>query len=313
MDIRKVDLNLLVVLDTLLRLQSASRAAAVLNLSQPAISSALRKLRLLFGDPLFVRSAHGLHPTPRALRLVQPLHEVLDRIRTDILEPRTAFVAKTASRRFTLALTDVGELVLLPRLLTRIRSTAPAVSVHSVSLAPAALEDALRTGAVDVAIGYFPAAGSSLIHEQRLFSHSFVCVMRFGHPLARVRMTVRQFLDAEHVLVEPQGKSHEVFERSLSERGLSRRVVATVSHHLALPMILGDSDLIATVPFAVGRALRRTARIKMAEPPIGAPEAEVKQIWHARFENDPANRWLRTIVVDLFGNREKRRRGNSRR
>jgi DNA-binding transcriptional LysR family regulator len=311
MDIRNVDLNLLVILDTLLRVQSASRAADVLNMSQPAISSALKKLRLLLGDPLFARSAHGLQPTPRARQMTVPLQQILDHIRTDILQPPDNFVPKTAARCFKLSLTDVGELVLLPRLLARLRAAAPGVTVHSMSLPVPMLEDALRTGAVDVAVGYFPAQASALIHEQHLFSHSFVCLMRAGHPLSDSPMTLEQFINAEHVLVESRGRSHEIFDNELRDKAIARKVVVTVSHHLALPAILARSDLIAAVPFAIGRELGRGARLKIVEPPIHTSTAEVKQIWHARFENDHGNRWLREMLRDLFG--EGRGGGNARR
>ena len=301
MDIRNVDLNLLVILDTLLRVQNASRAAEVLNLSQPAISSALKKLRLLLGDPLFARSPHGLQPTPRARQLTGPLQQILDHIRIDILQPPDAFTPKTAARCFRLSLTDVGELVLLPRLLTRLRAAAPGVSLHSVTLPVPMLDDALRTGAVDVAVGFFQTGSSALIHEQYLFSHTFICLMRAGHPLAQEPLTLERFVDAEHVVVEPRGRSHEIFENALHEQGISRKVVMLVGHHLALPAILVRSDLIATVPFAIGRALGRGARLKLIETPVRTAAAAVKQIWHARFENDHGNRWLRETISGLFG------------
>jgi DNA-binding transcriptional LysR family regulator len=181
MDIRKIDLNLLVVLDALLRLQNVSRAAEALGMSQPALSYALKRLRPLLDDPLFVRSARGMQPTPRAQQLAEPLRAVLDMVQRDVLQqPR--FDPATTERSVTFNMADVGELVFLPRLLAHLKVAAPGIDVRTVSTPPSLLEDALRSGAVDLAVGYFPGMDGAAIYQQRLFSHSFVCLVRKDHP-----------------------------------------------------------------------------------------------------------------------------------
>jgi len=299
MDITKIDLNLLVVFDMLLRKQSVSRAAEALNMSQPATSSALNRLRTMFNDPLFIRATRGVQPTPRAQELAEPLQFVLDRIKNDMLQQSSSDPA-SAKRRFVFNMVDVGELVFLPRLLKHLRAAAPDADCVTVSTPPDQLEAALQAGDIDLVVGYFPNFQSASVYQQRLFSHTFVCVMRKDHPVVGEQITRKQFLDAHHAVVHPEGKSHELFERALAERGLERRVVVRLPHYLAIPVIVAESDLIATVPYAVGQIFARMANIRLSRPPFDVPKPDVKQFWHARFHNDPANRWLREMVSSLF-------------
>ncbi|APV52585.1 hypothetical protein BWI17_21045 [Betaproteobacteria bacterium GR16-43] len=295
----RLDLNLLVVFDMLLRKQSVSRAAEALNMSQPAASAALNRLRATFEDPLFIRSSRGIQPTPRALQLAEPLQSVLDRIKNDMLQ-QSKFDPASAKRRFVFNMVDVGELVFLPRLLKHFRASAPNADIVTVSTPPDQLEAALQVGDVDLAVGYFRGFQSASLYQQRLFRHAFVCAMRKDHPVVGENITRKQFLDAHHAVIHPEGKSHELFERALAESALARRVVLRLPHYLAIPMILAESDLIVTVPYAVGQSFAKMGNIKISRVPFDVPSAEVKQFWHARFQNDPANRWLRETVFSLF-------------
>jgi DNA-binding transcriptional LysR family regulator len=306
-DIRKADLNLLVVLDALLRLRNVSRAAEALDMSQPAVSFALRKLRALFADPLFIRAARGLRPTPRAEGLALPLQEVLDRVRTGVLTP-PRFDPAATQRTFTFNMADVGELVFLPATRSRLASVAPGANIRTVSTPPAELEEAMRSGAVDLAVGYFPGLRGAAIYQQRLFSHSFVCIVSRNHPRIRGQITKKQFLEEKHAVVQQEGKSHELFEQALAEQGLSRRIALSVPHFLAIPLIIAESDLVVTVPYAVARSFGRMTELTLLRPPIQVPQAEVKQHWHARFHHDEANRWIRGVVASLFGETPRRER-----
>jgi DNA-binding transcriptional LysR family regulator len=302
MDIRAVDLNLLVVLDALLRLRNVSRAAEALDLSQPAVSFALGKLRALFGDPLFVRAARGMRPTPRAESLATALQEILDRVKNEVFAaPR--FEPSIARRTFVFNMADVGELVFLPALRAHLQKLAPGADIRTVSKPPADMEEALRSGEVDLAVGYYPHLQGAAVYQQRLFSHGFTCVVRKHHPRIGRRLTLRQFLDESHVVVQQEGKSHEVFEQALADQGLSRRTALSLPHFLAVPLIIAESDLIATVPYAVAKGFARMAGLKLLRPPIRVPEADVKQHWHSRYHNDETNKWIRGVVSGLFGER----------
>ncbi len=305
MDIRDVDLNLLVVFDALLRTHSVTRAAAELGMSQPATSFALNRLRATLGDPLFVRTSRGIHPTPHAEHLAEPLTEILDSIRGRLLQQPT-FTPQEAERTITLNMPDIGELVFLPTILKRLAVLAPKVSLQTINLPDAEIEPALRSGQVDLALGLFPQLQSAALYQQRLFTHSFVCVVRRDHPRIGDRMTRRQFIDSDHAVVAG-GHADEALEAELRDQGLVRRVVLRVEHFLALPTILSETDLIFTVPYAIGAGLAKLADIKLVAPPFRAKPRVVRQHWHSRFHNDPANRWMRGVVADLFLEKRKRK------
>jgi DNA-binding transcriptional LysR family regulator len=282
-DIRKVDLNLLVVFDVLLRLQSVTRAAEELGMSQPAMSLALNKLRSTFADPLFVRGSRGLSPTPRAEQLAVPVRQVLDQIRNDVLR-QPNFDPATTVRTFSFNMADVGELVFLPRLYSHLRAVAPRANIRIVSTPPAQLAEAMQSGEVDLAVGYFPHLQGAAMYQQRLFSHSFVCIVRKNHPIFGSQITRKQFLEAHHVVVDQEGKSHELFEATLAAQGL----------------VVAESDLIVTVPYAIAASFAKMTNLKMLRPPIQVGQPEVKQHWHARFHHDQVNGWIRSVVAELF-------------
>lgn len=299
MDITKLDLNLLVIFETMLRLQNVSRAAEAMGMSQPALSFALNKLRTLFGDPLFIRGSRGMQPTPRAQQLCGTLHSVLDLIRIDLLQ-KPVFDPKTAQRTFTFNMSDIGEMIFLPTVLKRLSAAAPGVSIKTVSTPHRLLEDALQSGDVDLIMGYYPGLAGAAIYQQRLCTRDFVCIMRKDHPGIGDRMSLKQFLQAGHVVVQPAGRSHEQFETELEQQGLTRKIVLSVAHYIALPTIIAESDLIATVPHAVGSNFAKLANIKVLRPPMNVPTVELMQYWHARFHHDPANIWIRNVIADLY-------------
>jgi DNA-binding transcriptional LysR family regulator len=275
-------------------------------MSQPSVSFALAKLRTLFEDPLFIRAARGIRPTPRAEALALPLQEVLDRVKTGLLAP-PRFDPATTQRSFAFNMADVGEMVFLPAIRARLASVAPGANIRSVSTPPDQLEEAMRSGEVDLAVGYFPGLQGAAIYQQRLFSHSFVCIVRKDHPRIGSQITKKQFLAEHHAVVQQEGKSHELFEQALEEQGLTRRIALSVPHFLAIPLIIAESDLIVTVPYAVAKGFARMTDLKLLRPPTRVPRADIKQHWHARFHHDETNKWIRGIVASLFVEAPRRR------
>lgn len=302
MDIKDVDLNLLVVLDALLRNRSVSGAARTLKMSQPATSFALARLRKTFGEPLFVRTSRGIHPTPYAESLMAPLEHILDRIRCDLLRQQS-FDPATEQRSVTFNMQDIGELVFLPRIIERLSRIAPGLQLRTVNLPTALLEPALRSGDVDIALGHFPDLTGAALFQQRLFAHSFVCIVRADHPTIEHQMTRRQFLDGRHAVVHPAGQVNDSLEAELQAQGLTREVAVRIEHYLAVPTILSKSNLIFTVPYAIGQELAKLADIKLVKPPFKANPRIIRQHWHARFQHDGANKWLRAVVAELFMDR----------
>jgi DNA-binding transcriptional LysR family regulator len=298
MDIKDIDLNLLKAFDALLRMRHVTKAGTAVGLSQPAMSFALAKLRTLFGDPLFVRTSQGMEPTSRAAELAEPVRRMLELVRSEIL-PQPEFIPADTDRIFALNLSDVGEMVFLPRLLKRFDTSAPSARVKVVAVAAGQLEIALGAGDVDLAIGYFPNIKSANIHRRSLYRHSFVCIMRADHPQIGDSLSLEQFAAAPHLVVQPEGRSQEVFEAALVKHGIQRRIRFNLQRFTGVPNLIAESEMIAAVPLAVGRRFARLYNIKALPLPFEVPEYDLCQYWHARFHHDPANRWLRQLMPEL--------------
>jgi DNA-binding transcriptional LysR family regulator len=280
--------------------RNVSRAAERLGVSQPRVSTALGRLREYFNDPLFVRTSRGMEPTPRALALVPSARDALSRIERGLLDTQHFDPATTADT-FSIALSDVGEIVFLPRLLQAFAIAAPRANLRSVSLSHGDVERGLESGDVDLAVGYFPDLGGNNFFQQRLFSHRFICLMRRDHPFSRAPLTLDQFLECGHAVVRAEGRSQEILENYLDKQRIRRRAVLETPHFMSLPFILSRTDLIATVPHAIGFAyVAEHASITLAEPPLPLPRFDLRQHWHRKFHNDPRTTWLRGVVASLF-------------
>jgi DNA-binding transcriptional LysR family regulator len=298
---RNFDLNLLLVLDGVLREGTLSNAAKALNVSQPTISSSLAKLREILQDELFVRSGNGMQPTPRALALREPIQRVLAAVKEEILDTGR-FDPATEIRPYTVATSDIGEAVILPRVVARLAQNAPGVDLRSTVVGPRHLEDALEAGEVDLAVGYFPDLARPTTMQQTLFTHGFVCLARTGHPLIENGLTLEAFLDAHHVVVTLEGSSQELFEDALAKRGLERRCALRIPHVMSAPFVVAGTDLIVTVPRAVAEFFSGLVDLQVFDPPIDVPEFAVKQYWHRRFHHDARLTWLRSMISEFYQN-----------
>jgi DNA-binding transcriptional LysR family regulator len=298
--VAELDLNLLRVLVAMDEKRSVSAAAIQLQRSQPSVSSALGKLRIFFADPLFVRSGNTMQPTPRVTEIMGPVREVLSRIGMEIVAvPR--FEPARCDQPIVLALSDVGEVVFLPAILKRLREVAPATSLCSVSLPAEDVARRLEAGTIDLALGYFPNLKRHNFFQQTLFSDSFTCLIRSGHPVKSTRLSQKQFLQLDHAVVRAESRSEEVIERFLTRRRIQRRIVLTTPHFASVPPIVEQSDLVVTVPVPLARYFSTvSARIRVVRPPFDPPRIDLKQIWHRKFHHDPRNRWLRSLMCDLF-------------
>lgn len=298
------DLNLLRVAIAIGEEGSVSRAARRLGVSQPAASAALARLRRAVGDPLFIKTAQGMEATPRALALVDSAREILSRIEGEILAA-TDFDPASTRETFSLALSDIGEMVFLPRILDYFTSHAPHATLCSVTAPAAQVEADLESGAIDLAIGYFPDLQKNNFYQQRLFTHRFACLLRADHPLAGEPLTLERFLSLGHAVVHAEGRSQELFERYLEKAGITRRIMLRTPHFMSIPMIIARSDLVATVPHALGLYLGQTqARVKMVLPEFETPRFDLRQHWHRRFHQDPKIVWLRGVVSELFNDQQ---------
>lgn len=294
------DLNLLRVAVSVSDAGSVTAAAKNLGISQPAASSALARLRLAVGDPLFVKTSRGMEPTPRAIDFVATARELLTRVNRDLLS-KMAFDPATTRETLTFAMSDIGEMVFLPKLLDYLGKNAPHAMVRSVSTSPTQVESGLENGDIDLTIGYFPDLKKNNYFQQRLFTHYFVCLLRADHPIKGKKLSLVQFLELDHAVVLAEGRSEEIFERFLEKKRIRRKIRLRTPHFMSIPMIIARSDLVVTVPHALGVYFARSgANIKMLEPPLDIPSIELKQHWHRKFHNDPKIVWLRGVVANLF-------------
>jgi len=292
-----VDLNLLVVFQQLIRDGRVSAAANSLELSQPAVSCALNRLRKVLGDELFVRTSRGMQPTPFAEQLAVPLSEALGAIQ-ETLNQRSSFDPRTSERNFVLALADIGEVYFLPPLIGAVAAAAPGVRLNTVSNQKENLKEDMEEGKVDMAIGFLPALKTD-IFQRRLFPTRYVCLFRKGHPLEGAEFDAEAFARADHVVVN-SGKGHNtingIVERVVGHRSIKLRV----QNFLALPLILQASDLVTTVPEKIATCLTPPYELRFVPHPLDLPSLQINLFWHTKFQHEPGNRWLRTLISDRF-------------
>jgi DNA-binding transcriptional LysR family regulator len=285
-----------VALDALLAERSVSRAAVRLHLSQPATSAVLARLRELFGDPLLLRSARGMLPTPRALELFAPVKQVLDEIDA-IVQPRTAFDPGRAVHTFTLSASDYVEYALLPMLVDFLERKAPGVRLAVMPLDLQTVAKQMESGEVDLCITGLQNAPAGL-HQQPLYAERMVCVVRRRHPGVGARLTLEKFCSLEHILVSVRGSGFSArVDDALTKIGRKRHARLAVPHFLLVPEIVARSDMISALPERLARGYAKKLRI--FEPPLEIEGFTVGQIWHERNQREPAQLWLREVLFDL--------------
>lgn len=293
-----IDLNLLVVFDLLYQEQNTQRVALRLGLTQPAVSHALMRLRLLLGDELFERTSQGLQPTPRASQLHPGIADALARM-NDTLNLRDDFNPALSERTFNLNMTDIGEIVFLPRLLQHFSQAAPGISLHTARSHNNELKYEMEEGQIDLAVGLIPQLGAGF-YQQRLFVQRYVCLMRHDHPLATGEFGLKEFRSAYHAVVVAQGTGHGMVEEQLANAGIKRPVRLTLPHFTAVPYIVSSSDLVVTVTAKLAVATCDRFGLTVREHPFAFQEIPINLFWHRRFHQDPGNRWLRGLMFSMF-------------
>ena len=293
MDIRKIDLNLLVLFDVMIEQRSVTLASEALGLSQPATSAALSRLRAVFGDPLFVKTGAYMEPTPRAQQLAGPIRGVISTIRNEILQASNFDPAST-EQTFNLIMPDIAEVILMPKLLAALRTLAPHAKLKVTSMPRLAAAEALENGSADLALGYFPDLKRSGFFQQRLFKHRYVAIARRDHPQFAEGISEQDYFSAVHAVVSPQGREHGV-DLFLNAQHQKRHIGIELSHFMSLFAIIANTDYVATVPSDLAHLFESHTAIRALELPIAIPEVEIHQFWHQRVHKDEANTWLRGL------------------
>ncbi|MCA9688355.1 MAG: LysR family transcriptional regulator [Myxococcales bacterium] len=287
-----MDLNLLVVVDAVLRERSATLAAARLHLTQSAVSNALGRARAVFGDPLVVRNGRGFALTPRAEAMRPQLEELLARVRG--LLDEAARGPETTTRRFTIACTDAIGWVLLPRLLPLFEAEFPRARLRTVTLAPV-VNEGLERADIDLVIGVPPATPPGCTAEE-LFADPMVAVVRDDHPEVRRKLRLETYARLPHAELALFGEPEDRVDRALAAHGLRRRIQVTVPHIATLPHLVAGSDRVATLIQSVARPFASKLSLRLCKPPVELPPLVVSQIWHHRRDDDAHGQVLRSLV-----------------
>ncbi|MBP2293800.1 LysR family transcriptional regulator [Azospirillum rugosum] len=291
---RNLDLNLLVALDALLAERNVTRAAKRLNLSQPALSAQLARLRDLFGDPLLLPAQRGMIPTQRALDLQEPLRRALEELR-GVVAAGTSFDPIAADFAVSIAASDFVQYAILMPLAFTLSSEAPKLRFAFRALDTTTLVAQMERGEVDLAL-MTPDAAPEPLRMRVLFAERYVAIVRRDHPSVSDALDLDTFCALDHVIVSPRGGGFTgPTDAALAAHGRSRRVVLSAPGFLIVPEIIERSDMIALVPERVARD--RAARFRVLEPPVPVPGFSMAMVWHDRTTDHPAQRWLRDRLV----------------
>lgn len=299
MPLDNLTLHQLRLIDTLARTGNLSEAAEEIGLSQSAASHALARLRKELGDPLFLRTHDGMQPTVYGVQLATSVQKALEALRAG-LNKYSKFSPSDSDRTFNVIMSDVSQMLYLPKLLHRLSSEGPDITLCVHPLPSHSAHVPLESGAVDLAVGAY----SKLIvgcRQRRLYQEEYVCVVRQEHPEFRSGMTLEAFCRVKQAIVHPRGYVHEQLDRQLKKHKAPRTARLYVPHFLSLPLVITQSDLLVVMAGRVAQMYAKFLPIKVMSPPVKLSNYNVMVFWHERAHKDPANRWLRNVYFELFG------------
>lgn len=291
---QKFDMNLLVALDALLREKSVTRAATDLFLSQSAMSHSLNRLREVMGDPLLVRGPGGLILTPLAEELREPVRQTL--LSAEQVLVKGHFDPERTTHVFSLGTTDYFDSLLLPRVMERMRGEAPHARVLLRNVARERIKDGLARGSIDLAVSFVPEVAT---HAAELFSETYSCVMRAKGRRQSKSITLDQYLQAHHILISPSGAFTGLVDDTLASLQLTRNVVMSTPRYLSAAEIVARSDLLLTVQTRLARKFVEYLPVHMVALPLPVPAQPLVMQWSARTHGNPANAWLRKIIMEV--------------
>ena len=298
MHLSQVDLNLFVVLEAIYREGNITRAGLQLNLTQPAISHALKRLRDLLQDPLFVRQGPHMVPTPFTRNMIEQVRQALQILEVNLSQSRN-FVPEHTRRNFHLSLWEYAETLILPPLLRRLTHAAPGMSITTSRVKRRDLETELASGSVDLAID-IPMTMSDRIRHKWLLNETFVVISRPGHPTIADNLDLDTYLQQRHIQVSSRRQGPSLIDVELSRRGLRRQVFLRSQHTFAACMVVSKTDMLLTLPERHAQLLNPGLMNQVHLFPLRAPRLEAHLYWHESVENDPANRWLREEIEKIL-------------
>ena len=297
LSVKNINLRLVAIIRELHKSGSVSKTAEHLGRSQAAISMGLAKLRRHFNDPLFVQTSRGMRPTPHASEILQLLARAEEMLQT-AMSRHVVFDARTSKRTFHLLSTDVAQVALLPKLLGRLKATAPSVQIDVGILS----DDAprlLASGKADVAIGSIHSMGAGFC-QQGLFEETFVGAARRNHPRVRNRLTLHQFRKETHLAIACPDTIAAFLEKELETNGIRQKIGLTVPSYFDISPIVTATDYLVILPQTLASHLSAAGRLQVLKLPFPLPACVIGQHWHERHSGDPAIRWLTGLIAGLF-------------
>jgi DNA-binding transcriptional LysR family regulator len=294
MNLNKVDLNLFIVFDAIYTEANLTRAGQIVGITQPAVSNALARLRETFNDPLFVRTAQGMVPTPMAQNIIGPVRNALQQLRVSVQESRT-FTPQQANKTYRISMTDLTEAVILPPLFQRLRRLAPNVQIESFLSKRRETTKELAAGRLDFAVDA-PLNTDPQVRHVKLMEDRYVCALRQGHPLAKDKLSLDEYLSLTHIQISSRRSGLGYVDLSLGKMGLQRKVALRSQHYMMASTVLQNTDMAMTVP---ERFARRHGLHYVQLPVNDVPSLETHLYWHESTDQDPANRWMREQIIEI--------------
>lgn len=296
MHISRVDLNLFTVFEAIYTEGSVTRASQKLNLTQPAISHALGRLRQMFDDPLFVRQGHMMVSTPMARNMIEPVRRALRGLEVTLNGLHTFDPASTP-KQFNIALRDVLEATILPPLMLRVRQAAPLVDIAASHVERRELESEMAAGTLDGAIDVLLPLSNDIMRT-RIYQDSTVVVARRGHPAIDGKLDLDTYMQQDHILASSRRRGPGLEDFELSRFGLERQIRLRCQHYFAACRVVSETDMLLTMPGRYARIANQQFDNQILPFPLEVPSFDVFLYWHANVDNDPANRWFREQVME---------------
>jgi DNA-binding transcriptional LysR family regulator len=292
-----MDVKQLMIFDDLYHTRSVTQTAERFRTNQPSISMSLAKLRRHFNDPLFVKTRSGMEPTPHAREIARTLGKASELFHL-ALGHLVVFDPSVSERTFHLTGTDVGQAVILPKLMNRLEEVAPRCSIEFHNMSDRTVHQ-LETGEADLALGFIREMKTGFC-RQKLFADRFICAARADHPRLREELTLRQFQDESLLVVTTPGTGHGVVEQAMRRQRIRPKVRLRIQSFLGLPTLMMSTDMLVIMPERLARIFERFEQIRLFEVPFKLPSYPVMQYWHERFDRDQGNRWLRRLIAEVF-------------
>ncbi|MEL7560134.1 LysR family transcriptional regulator [Stutzerimonas chloritidismutans] len=293
MNLNKVDLNLFIVFDAIYTEANLTRAGQIVGITQPAVSNALARLRETFNDPLFVRTAQGMVPTPMAQNIIGPVRNALQLLRVSVQESRT-FNPLQANKTFRISMTDLTEAVVLPPLFQRLRRLAPNVKIESMLAKRRETTKELAAGRLDFAMDA-PLNTDPQVRHVKLLEDRYVCAMRRGHPLAKDKLSVEEYLSLSHIHISSRRSGLGMVDLALGKMGQQRKIALRSQHYMMATQVIQQTDMAVTVP----ERFARRHDLFQVPLPVDIPPLETHIYWHESTDQDPANRWMREQMIEI--------------